>query len=318
MSQFYPRLLPLFRDVIVLVQKPLAAYLRAFPHLRVVTDLAGVSYDYWCPTMSLPLMLGIKETAEIRAGPGWQQGARRGEGPVRVGSTGGQSALRVRRRSLHPPATSGDAAAVRRRAMGLAPQGSPGGGGGSIRAARAATRCADFLDTAEFSPTRPRDLHGDGSAEPLGRARRPDLRAEHTDPDWRWSSWYRAWRSAAGSGRELVRGDRRRVGSDPEDPRRRGPRGSSGWPDGCRLPCTDGPSSGGYRKRMRRRRQPLPQMPVPRSSRAPVRRLQWGRRHAYRLCERELQIPSAPGKDETLPGTDIARSVWREFRWRQG
>jgi hypothetical protein len=66
MSRFFPALLPMFRRVVVQVPRPLLRLMtEAFPAVRVVTDFEGVDFDYWCPTMSLPFVLGLRSVEEI-------------------------------------------------------------------------------------------------------------------------------------------------------------------------------------------------------------------------------------------------------------
>jgi Flp pilus assembly protein TadD len=87
MSRFFPQLLGRFGQVVALVQKPLARLIATVsPGVRVVTDLAGVEYDQWCATMSLPLRLGIDSVERVPLAP-WLQvpGTERPPGPLRAG-----------------------------------------------------------------------------------------------------------------------------------------------------------------------------------------------------------------------------------------
>lgn len=87
MSRFFPRLLERFGRVVALVQPPLARLVATVsPGVRVVTDLAGVEYDRWCATMSLPLRLGVDSVERVPLAP-WLHvpGAQRPAGPLRAG-----------------------------------------------------------------------------------------------------------------------------------------------------------------------------------------------------------------------------------------
>jgi Flp pilus assembly protein TadD len=66
MSRFYAILRERCARVVALVQPPLARLIAAaHPEVEVTTTLEGVSYDRWCATMSLPLLLGIDTAARI-------------------------------------------------------------------------------------------------------------------------------------------------------------------------------------------------------------------------------------------------------------
>ena len=70
MSQFLRRVRPLFRKVFVQVQRPtLRLMAGAFPDFNVISDLEGVNYDYWCPMMSLPFLLGVRDVSELDREP---------------------------------------------------------------------------------------------------------------------------------------------------------------------------------------------------------------------------------------------------------
>lgn len=70
MSRFFPSLLGMFDEVIILVQEPLLRLIsRIDERLRIVTDVDGVGYDCWCPTMSLPYRLGVRSVEDIPTDP---------------------------------------------------------------------------------------------------------------------------------------------------------------------------------------------------------------------------------------------------------
>jgi Flp pilus assembly protein TadD len=70
MGRFYPQLLPLFAGVTVKVQRPLERLIGTLdPALRVVSGDGPVDHDFWCPAMSLPLLLGIDSVEKIPTHP---------------------------------------------------------------------------------------------------------------------------------------------------------------------------------------------------------------------------------------------------------
>jgi Flp pilus assembly protein TadD len=70
MSRFFPRLRDHFSEVTVLVQKPLVRLLADLdPRIAVVSDAAGVRYDRWAATMSLPYLLGLRSADQIPVEP---------------------------------------------------------------------------------------------------------------------------------------------------------------------------------------------------------------------------------------------------------
>jgi Flp pilus assembly protein TadD len=70
MSRFYARLRERCARVVALVQPPLARLIaEAHPEVEVTTTLAGVEFDRWCATMSLPLLLGVDAAEKIPNAP---------------------------------------------------------------------------------------------------------------------------------------------------------------------------------------------------------------------------------------------------------
>lgn len=66
MSRFFPQLINYFKKVIIQVQPPLLELMKTIhPELTIVADLDQVSFDYWCPIMSLPYRLKIVSVKEI-------------------------------------------------------------------------------------------------------------------------------------------------------------------------------------------------------------------------------------------------------------
>ena len=194
MSRFFPMLLPLFERVVFLVQKPLARLLSdAEPNLQFVTGLEGLAYDYWCPTMSLPLLLGIGSVEDIPRRPWLRVSALHapGERP-RVGINWGgnpqfaydavrsthleQLSLLLKVRdvewvSLHKGHLEGEA-----EAFGLAQP---------LRDA------GDFRDTAAVLKGLDLVISTETAVPNLSAAMGvPTCVLTTPDPDWRWSSWY--------------------------------------------------------------------------------------------------------------------------------
>lgn len=197
MSQFYPRLLPLFREVVALVQKPLGRLIaRAFPALRVVTDLDGVSYDEWCPTMSLPYLLGIRDVSEIprRAwlGEGITRGPRPAAGPLRVGINWAGNPLfaydAVRSTHLDRLAMLFQAGGVEWSSLHkghLEEEATRFGLPAPLRTAR------DFFETAEVLAGLDLVVSTETAVPNLSAALGiPTCVLSTPDPDWRWASWY--------------------------------------------------------------------------------------------------------------------------------
>jgi hypothetical protein len=87
MSRFYPMLLESFRRVSIVVQEPLKRLIATVsPDLEVTADIAGVKYDCWCATMSLPYLLRIDSVDKIPVDP-WLKIPRESRAPrkLRIG-----------------------------------------------------------------------------------------------------------------------------------------------------------------------------------------------------------------------------------------
>lgn len=70
MSQFFVPLLERFAEVSVLVPHTMQRLLATLdPRLDVRTELGDLSYDVWCGTMSLPLLLGVDRVEKIPRAP---------------------------------------------------------------------------------------------------------------------------------------------------------------------------------------------------------------------------------------------------------
>lgn len=198
MARFVPGLLDRFRSVSVVAPRPLVRLLAAIDsRLRVAESREHLEWDLWCPSMSLPLRLGVREENDLAAGTAWfprePRSARTGPpGPLRAGlNWAGNPRFafdRVRSTTLD----------VVRPLLAL-----PGIEWVSLHKghreaeARAAglpaplVEAGDFLDTARVLSTLDVVVSTETAVPNLSAAMGlPTLVLAAVDHDWRWHGWF--------------------------------------------------------------------------------------------------------------------------------
>lgn len=197
MCRFFSRLTPLFGRVIVQVQEPLVRLMGRLPGgFQIVTGRAGVDFDSWCATMSLPLKLGLRSAADIPNDP-WLAGPntparRRPDGPLKVGINwaGNPSFAADATRS-----TSLDSFALLFQAPGVEwvslHRGHREADAERFGLPQPLRDARDFEDTARVVETLDLVVSTETAVPNLSAAMGiPTLVLAAIDHDWRWRSWY--------------------------------------------------------------------------------------------------------------------------------
>ena len=195
MSRFFERLTTMFAGVSVLVQPPLERLIAlSVPSVTVCSGTEGIGYDYWCPTMSLPLLLGIDRVDRIPVDP-WIRSIRSASGSssIRIGLNwaGNPSFAYDRVRSAHL-----DDLALLLRVGGVEwvslHKGHLENEAARYGLATPLAEARDLLDTAEVIAGLDLVVSTETAVPNLSAAMGiPTCVLASKDHDWRWRDWYR-------------------------------------------------------------------------------------------------------------------------------
>ena len=194
MSRFFPRVLPRVGKVTALVQKPLARLLASsLPGVETATSPEGLSYDLWCPAMSLPLLLGIDRADAIPAEPWLRAPAARPPGDrfragINWAGNPGYAYDFIRSTRLEELRPLLDLEGIEWVSLH---KGHLEAEADAFGLAQPLRKAADFFDTAAVIAGLDLVVSTETVVPNLSAALGvPTCLLTCPDPDWRWRSWY--------------------------------------------------------------------------------------------------------------------------------